>query len=246
MGVVYRATSETTGKLAAVKVIGAEFSQKSKSYERFRRESEILQQFRHPNIVRFLALGRYQGTSYFAMEYVAGETLEQMLRRRGPIPWREMVDLSIQICDALHYAHEHGVVHRDLKPSNLMISEKGQIKLTDFGIAKDLDATALTATGRTLGTAAYMAPEQIRGTPEISHKTDLYALGIVFYQMLTGRPAYEGASAVVLMHCHLTQPAPRPSAKVAEIPVALDKLIVQLMAKDPADRPWDAAAVAVA
>lgn len=245
MGVVYRGISETTGKPAAVKVISGELAQKSKSYERFRREAEILKQFRHPNIVRFLAVGRYQGTSYFAMEYVAGETLEQMLRRQGPRPWREIVELAIQTCEALHYAHEHGVVHRDLKPSNLMVSEEGQIKLTDFGIAKDLDATALTATGRTLGTAAYMAPEQIRGTPEVSHKTDLYALGVVLYQMLTGRVPFEGSSAVVLMHCHMNEPPPRPSARVAEIPVALDKLVVQLMAKDPNDRPWDAAAVAV-
>ena len=153
-----------------------------------------------------------------------------------------MVDLGIQICEALHYAHEHGVVHRDLKPSNLMVTEQGQIKLTDFGIAKDLDATALTAPGRTLGTAAFMAPEQIRGTPEVSHKTDLYALGIVLYQMLTGQAAFSGASAVVLMHCHLNQPPPRPSAKVPEIPVVLDDLILKLMAKAPPDRPWDAAA----
>ncbi|WP_406696904.1 serine/threonine-protein kinase [Singulisphaera sp. Ch08] len=245
MGVVYRAISDATGKPAAVKVISGELTQKSKSYERFRREAEILKQFRHPNIVRFLAVGRSQGTSYFAMEYVAGETLEQLLRREGPRPWREIVELAIQTCEALHYAHEHGVVHRDLKPSNLMVSEDGQIKLTDFGIAKDLDATALTATGRTLGTAAYMAPEQIRGTPEVSHKTDLYALGVVLYQMLTGRAPFEGSSAVVLMHCHMNEPPPRPSARVAEIPVALDKLVVQLMAKDPNDRPWDAAALAV-
>jgi eukaryotic-like serine/threonine-protein kinase len=124
-----------------------------------------------------------------------------------------------------------------------MVTESGQIKLTDFGIAKDLDATALTATGRTLGTAAYMAPEQIRGTPAVSHKTDLYALGIVMYQMLTGRLAFEGNSAVVLMHAHMNAPAPRPSGKVAEIPRALDDLVTQLMAKAPADRPWDATAV---
>ena len=111
------------------------------------------------------------------MEYVDGETLEKIIQDRGALPWREVVELGIQICDALHYAHERGVVHRDLKPSNLMVTADGKIKLTDFGIAKDLDATALTATGRTLGTAAYMAPEQIRGTPAVSHKTDLYAPG---------------------------------------------------------------------
>jgi serine/threonine-protein kinase len=251
MGVVYRGVNEAKGpeakgRTAAIKVINGEIAQQSQMFERFRREAEILQQFRHPNIVRFLAVGRYQGTSYVAMEYVQGQTLEQLLAKRGPHPWREVVDLGIQICDALHYAHEHGVVHRDLKPSNLMISDQGQIKLTDFGIAKDLDATALTATGRTLGTAAYMAPEQIRGTPAVSHKTDLYALGVVLYQMLTGQSAFVGATAVILMHRHLNDPVPRPSAKVAEIPVALDDLIIKLLAKAPADRPWDAAAVGLA
>ena len=136
------------------------------------------------------------------------------------------------------------IVHRDLKPSNLMITADGKLKLTDFGIAKDLDRTTqLTAPGRTLGTAAYMAPEQIRGTPAVSHKTDLYALGVLLYQMLTGKPPFDGASAVVLMHCHLNEPPPRPSDKVETIPKELDDLVVKLMAKSPADRPWDAAAV---
>ena len=155
------------------------------------------------------------------MEFVPGVTLEKTLQDRERLPWREVVELGIQICDALHYAHERGVVHRDLKPSNLMVTNDGKIKLTDFGIAKDLDKTALTATGRTLGTAAYMAPEQIRGTPAVSHKTDLYALGIVLYQMLVGKPAFEGSSPVVLMHCHLNEAPPRPSSKIAEIPKAL-------------------------
>jgi serine/threonine-protein kinase len=244
MGVVYRATHETTGKAAAVKVVNKEIAQRGKTYERFQREAEILQQFRHPNIVRFLAVGRYQGTSYIAMEFIQGKTLEQILQEREALPWKEVVDLGVQICEALQYAHDHGVVHRDLKPSNLMITEDGRVKLTDFGIAKDLDKTALTATGRTLGTAAYMAPEQIRGTPEVSHKTDLYALGCVFYQMLTGQAPFSGATHVVLMHLHLNEPVPRPSAKLAEIPKALDDLVVQLMAKSPTDRPWDAAAAA--
>jgi serine/threonine-protein kinase len=243
MGVVYRAIHEPSGRTVAIKVVNKDIASRGKTYDRFQREAEILQQFRQPNIVRFLALGRYQGTWYMAMEFVRGKTLENWLGEHGPVPWREVVELGIQICDALQYAHDHGVVHRDLKPSNLMITEDGKVKLTDFGIAKDLDATALTATGRTLGTAAYMAPEQIRGTPEISHKTDLYALGIVFYQMLTGRLPFEGSSAVVLMHGHLNEPAPRPSSKVTEIPKELDTLVFQLMAKNPSDRPWDAAAV---
>ena len=200
-------STRKTAATAAVKVVSDEFAQGGKIRDRFEREAEILQQFRHPNIVRFLAVGRFRGTSYIAMEYVQGETVEKMILDRGGIASREVVDLAIQVCDALHYAHEHGVVHRDLKPSNLMLTTDGKIKLTDFGIAKDLDATALTATGRTLGTAAYMSPEQIRGTPAVSHKTDLYALGVVLYQMLVGKPPFEGTTPVVLMHCHLNEPA---------------------------------------
>jgi eukaryotic-like serine/threonine-protein kinase len=245
MGVVYRATNEKTARVAAVKVVSTEFAQGGKIRDRFEREAEILQQFRHPNIVRFLAVGRFRGTSYLAMEFVDGSTLEKGIVERGGLPWLEVVDLAIQVCDALQYAHQHGVVHRDLKPSNLMIGADGKVKLTDFGIAKDLDATQLTGTGRTLGTAAYMAPEQIRGSPPVSHKTDLYALGVVLYQLLVGKPPFEGTTPVVLMHSHLNEAAPRPSARIHEIPKVLDELVVNLMAKLPADRPWDAAAVGV-
>jgi serine/threonine-protein kinase len=244
MGVVFRATHETTGRPAAVKIVHGELSQKGKVFERFEREAEILKQFRHPNIVRWLAWGRFRGTSYFAMEFVEGVTLEKIVQERGELPWREVVDLGIQLCNALQYAHELQVVHRDLKPSNIMVTVDGKLKLTDFGIAKDLDRTTqLTAPGRTLGTAAYMAPEQIRGTPAVSHKTDLYALGVLFYQMLTGKAPFDGSSAVVLMHCHLNEPPPRPGDKVEELPKALNELVVNLMAKSPTDRPWDAAAV---
>jgi serine/threonine-protein kinase len=243
MGVVYRAVDATTGKQAAVKVITGEQSNKSNSTPRFIREAEILQKFRHPHIVRFLGGGRYQGQLYLAMELIRGGTIEDVLTEREFIPWEEVVDLGIQICSALQYAHNKGVVHRDLKPSNLLVTESGQVKLTDFGIAKDLDGTALTATGRTLGTLAYMAPEQIRGTKEISHRTDLYALGCVLYQMLTGKPPFEQKSQPALMNAHLMEPPPRPSGKISRIPRALDDLVLSLMAKNVAERPFDAAAV---
>ena len=245
MGVVYRGVHETTGRAAAIKVLAADVAQKGNAALRFRREADILQQFRHENIVRFFAVGRYKGTAYIAMEFIRGRTLDELLEERQTLPWPEVVELGIQLCEALQYTHERGVFHRDLKPSNLMLTEAGQLKLTDFGIAKDEDATDLTATGRTMGTAAYMAPEQIRGTPEVSQKTDLYAMGVMFYQMLVGVTPFQGKSAVVLMHAHLTEPPPRASDKVEEIPKALDDLILMLMAKAPADRPWDAAAVGV-
>lgn len=244
MGVVYLARHDTSGQSVAVKVVQADSSVKSNTTDRFQRESDILKQFRHPNIVRHIGVGfsKARGLNYYAMEYVPGQTLEQFLQERGALPWPEVVELGIQICDALQYAHERGVIHRDLKPSNLMVTEQGKLKLTDFGIAKDLDRTALTATGRTLGTAAYMAPEQIRGTPEVSHKTDLYALGCVLYQMVTGELPFDGRSAMILMHKHLDDPPPRPSERQPDIPLALDKLIVRLMAKNRDERPWDAVA----
>jgi serine/threonine-protein kinase len=244
MGEVYRARHVKTGKPAAVKVIVGPYAQKGNAADRFEREAEILQQFRHPNIVRFLAVGRSKGISYFAMEFVEGETLEQLLARKEFLSWQETLDLASQLCQALQYSHEHGVVHRDLKPSNVMVTADGVVKLTDFGIAKDLDATALTAPNRTLGTAAYMAPEQIRGTPEVSHKTDLYALGCVLHQMITGQTPFRGATPLILMRAHAEEPPPRPSEKTPQIPRAMDNLVLKLMAKSPAERPWDAQAVA--
>ena len=248
MGEVFRASQtlkDGRTRIAAVKVVSADFLERENALKRFQLEAEILAQLRHPHIVRYYAHGKSQGIFYYAMEFVRGETLDALLERSEFLPWREVVDLGIQLGHALQYAHEHQVVHRDLKPSNLMVSPDGKLKLTDFGIAKDLDATeALTRTGRTLGTAAYMAPEQIRGTPGISHKTDLYALGCLLYQMLTGHPPFEGKSAVVMMHAHMAEPAPRPSGRTPDVPKALDDLVVQLMSKDPPERPWDAAQVA--
>jgi serine/threonine-protein kinase len=245
MGVVYKATFEPNGAPVAIKLITGDQAAKAAAADRFQRESEILKQFRHPNIVRHIGAGysETRNLRYYAMEYVPGRTLDQVLEGRGALPWREVVDVGIQVCDALQYAHDRGVVHRDLKPSNLMVTDGGVVKLADFGIAKDLDRTSLTGTGRTLGTAAYMAPEQIKGTPEVSHRTDLYALGCVLYQLLTGRPPFEGKTAMILMHKHLEEPIPRPSLVATDLPRALDRLVVTLLAKDRDERPWDAAAV---
>ena len=248
MGEVFKASQKLKDgrtRIAAVKIVSADFLERDLALKRFQREAEILAQLRHPNIVRYYAHGKFQGTYYYAMEFVEGETLDAVLERQEYLPWQDVVDLGIQLCQALQYAHDHQVVHRDLKPSNLMIAAENRIKLTDFGIAKDLDAEVnLTRTGRTLGTAAYMAPEQIRGNPPISHKTDLYALGCLLYQMLTGKPPFEGKAAVVLMHAHMAEPPPRPSGKIPDVPRALDDLVVQLMSKEPSERPWDAAQVA--
>ncbi len=231
MGIVYQGRHRDTGRPAAIKVLLTEQTRNSKAHQRFQREAKILEGFRHPNIVRYLAYGRSSGKYYFAMEFVDGQTFEDLIEASGSLPWLEVVQLAIQLCEALHYSHQHGVIHRDLKPSNLMITSKGQVKLADFGIAKIQDATALTQPGRTLGTGAYMAPEQIRDE-SISHRTDLYALGCVLYQMLTNKLPFQGQTMVQMVHAHLTETPPWVS-ETTNVPEDLDWLIAELLVKSP-------------
>src|SRR5205823_9638020 len=159
--------------------------------------------------------------------------------------WEEVIELGTQLCNALQHAHDKGIIHRDLKPSNVMVLRDGTMKLTDFGIAKDTDVTALTAANSTVGTAAYMSPEQCRGTRDITLKTDLYSMGIMFYELLTGRKPFTGETAmeVFLQHANKTE-YKTPAEIVMEVPIWLDTLVCQLMEKDPGKRPFSATAVA--
>lgn len=242
MGEVFKAVYEPDSRVFALKTIVNEGLRQGKSLERFEREIKILKNLRHPNIVRFITHGRFKGTDYLVMEFIEGQPLDKVIEKRETLPWKTVAELGSQLCGALHHAHELHVIHRDLKPSNVMVSAQGKVKLTDFGIAKALDDTALTATGRTVGTAPYMAPEQITDTSLVSHKTDLYALGCMLYHLLVGRPPFVGPNTLSIMHAHLNEEPPDASDH-AEVPPKLDELIKQLLAKDPAKRPWDAAAV---
>src|SRR6266851_6309095 len=192
MGTVYRGIYNKTGERVAIKVMAPGLgTTNDNATQRFEREIEILQQLRHPNIVRYFGQSKRSGMRYFAMEYVEGESLDRVMARRGRMSWEEVVQLGQQLCDALQHAHDKGIVHRDLKPSNLMILKDGTVKLADFGIAKDLDVTALTGANCTVGTAAYMSPEQCRGERNLTYKSDLYSLGIVFYELITGRKPFQ-------------------------------------------------------
>ena len=253
MGTVYRAVYHEPGKpdrVVALKVIAFGLSGNEHALARFEREYKILKQLRHPNIVRLFASGRYKGTPFFAMEYVDGRSLDKvMVERMAGIPgkaaftWEEVVEMGKPLCAALQHAHDKGIIHRDLKPSNLMVTREGILKLTDFGIAKDVDVTALTGANNTIGTAAYMSPEQCKGERNLTGKSDIYSLGVVFYELLTGRKPFVAESSVDMFLLHVQGTFPRPAQLNPDIPVWLDTLVCQMMEKKPEHRPRDAAMV---
>jgi eukaryotic-like serine/threonine-protein kinase len=248
MGSVYLAHfKDKPGQRVALKFVGVGISVSQKALDRFEREAEILKQLRHPNIVRLIGHGRHQKKHpYYAMEYVEGQTLSEVLSRRGRLPWEEVVALGKQLCAALQHAHEQGIIHRDVKPSNLMVLRDGTLKLTDFGIAKDLDVTALTEANCTVGTASYMSPEQCKGERNLTHRSDLYSLGIVLYELLTGKKPFEADGAMEMFLLHVQGKFERPSRLVMDIPSWLDTLVCQLLEKKSDKRPFDAVMVGAA
>src|SRR5262245_39223980 len=242
MGSVFRAKNDETGQIVALKLISAALASNEQALARFQREVSILKQLEHPNITRYFGCGRYHKVPFYIMEFVEGESLDHILERRGRIGWEEVVALGAQLCAALQHAHEKGIIHRDLKPANLMILEDGTCKLTDFGIAKDTEVTALTAANSTLGTAAYMSPEQCKGARELTAKSDLYSLGVMFYELLTGRKPFNADTVMDMFLMHTSAPFERPSRWVLEIPIWFDTLICELLEKEPQRRPESASA----
>lgn len=239
MGTVYLAKYKDN-KTVAIKVMAPGIGTNETALARFEREASILKQLKHPNIVRLLATGRIRNSPFYAMEFIEGESLDHVMARRNRLSWEEVIELGKQLCAALQHAHEKGIVHRDLKPSNLMMLPDGTMKLTDFGIAKDLDETGLTATNCTVGTASYMSPEQCKGERNISSKSDLYSMGIMFYELVTGRKPFEAESTMDMFLQHVKGTFERPSRYCFELPIWFDTLICQLMEKKPEDRPLNA------
>jgi serine/threonine-protein kinase len=239
MGRVYLAQEELTGRQAALKVLAAELAREIGFLHRFQREIETLSQLDHPHIVRFFESGLENGHYFYAMEYVEGLNLEQMLEQHGRFNWKDVLSIALQIAPALKHCHDHGVIHRDLKPSNLIRNGQGEIKITDFGIAKVFAKTHLTATGGIVGTAEFLSPEQAAGKI-VGKRSDLYCLGCVLYMLLTGRPPFLGNSYLELLHKHRYAQFDRPKSFIPDLPIEIDDLVCQLLEKDPERRPRDA------
>lgn len=247
MGAVYEAEDTETGAIVAVKVLAAHMGDDAALRRRFDTEIETLKSLRHPAIVRLLAFGEEDGQPYFAMELVHGRSLEELIRGGRRFTWRETVATAGVIAGALKAAHDHGVVHRDLKPANLLFVEDAApgrvtIKLADFGIARLFGDAGQTQAGTVVGTVEYMAPEQASGQP-IDHRADLYALGLVMFAMLAGRPPFQGSQPLQVLEKQKREVPPRVSTVAHDVPGELDELIARLLAKDPAARPASALAL---
>ncbi len=245
MGIVYLARYLKTGQYVAVKVLAPDLMADEKVAKRFEREMKILKKLKHPHIVQYYGGSTSGNRRYYAMELVKGGTLETLIKKKGPVSWEQAIEFGLQMTKALEHAHSVGVIHRDLKPANLLLTRKGVMKLSDFGIARDTQSTALTAAGKTVGTMSYMAPEQITGKHPISAKTDLYAFGCVLFEMMTGRTPFVSETAPEMLFKHLDEDPPSVREYNITVPIYFDELIAELLEKDPNERPFDALAVQV-
>jgi len=240
MGEVWAATDTVLGRTVAVKLLHPGLSQESDFVERFRAEARHTAALHHPNIATVFDYGEDDGTAYLVMELVVGQPLSQIIAERAPLSAQETTAILIQAATALEAAHQGGVVHRDVKPANILITPDGTAKLTDFGISRAVDSVPLTQTGQVLGTAQYLSPEQALGQ-RATAASDIYALGVVGHEMLTGERPFDTGSVVSTALAHVNQP---PPPLPDTVPIGVRDVISAALAKDPADRPASAADMA--
>jgi serine/threonine-protein kinase len=235
MSTVYRARRLTDGMIVALKVLRPQYVADREFIERFTREARAAEALRHPNIVQVYESGRDGDVHYIAMEYVDGPDLKGHLRRVGRLDPVDAERVARSVCEALDYAHHEGIVHRDVKPQNILIAPDGTVKVADFGIARALASVTITQPGTVLGTVHYLSPEQARGAP-VGRASDIYALGAVLYEMLTGRLPFDGDTPIAIALKHLHEPAPRPRLVQPDVPVRLEAIVVKALAKRSDDR----------
>lgn len=239
MGTVYLGKHEGNGHLAAVKVLPASMAREEGFVARFAREIEAMRRVTGENVVEMYDSGEWEGTYYYTMEFVDGETVTDRILREKRLGWREVIEIACQVCKALKAAHNTGTIHRDLKPSNLLLNKQGICKLTDFGVAHVFAGDQLTATGGVIGTVEYMSPEQAQGR-RVDKRSDIYSLGAVMYVMLTGRPPFTGKSALDIAQKHKFGQFDSPRRIVPEIPHWLDEVVCKCLEKNPDNRYPDA------
>jgi len=242
MGHVYRARYVPRNLEVAVKMVPSEVTNET-TLARFEREMEVLKELRHPHIVRTFGGVSESKQRFYAMELMPGGTMEDELQSKGRLTWERVIECALQMCSALEFLHGKGVVHRDVKPSNFLKSKDGRIKLSDFGLASVVAQQKITAEGKTAGTFLYMAPEQIRGE-EVTPRTDLYALGCVLFELLTGKPPFLGETPAATLHKHCKATPPRVTEFALDCPLPLERIVARLLEKDPANRPASANEVA--
>ena len=234
MANVYLAEDQELGRRVAIKILNDRHAGDEQFIERFRREAKNAAGLSHPNIVSIYDRGEAEGTYYIAMEYLDGRSLKELILSRGPAPTSVAVDYARQILAALRFAHRNGLVHRDIKPHNVLVDAEGHVKVTDFGIAR-AGASQMTEEGSIIGTAQYLSPEQARGTT-VDQTSDLYSLGIVLYEMLTGQVPFTGDSPVEIAMKHLSATPPPLREQRPDVPQSLEMVVMRALAKDPAQR----------
>ena len=234
MAIVYKARCHRLNRLVAIKILKDEYSQDEEFCRRFHAEGEAVAMLGHPNIVSVYDVSNTGAADYIVMELIDGISLKQYMEKKGVLNWKETLHFAIQICKALEHAHSRGLVHRDIKPHNIMVLKNGSIKVTDFGIARVMSKSN-TLTKEALGSVHYISPEQAKGG-RVDDRSDLYSLGTVMYEMITGRPPYDGESPVAVAIQHINGGARMPSTLNPNIPGGLEQIIMKAMAHEPADR----------
>lgn len=235
MAIVYKGRDTILNRLVTIKALRPEFTSDDDFVKRFRREAQAVASLSHPNIVSIYDVGRVDNVDYLVMEYIEGDNLKNMIRAHGPFTPVKAAQIARQICDALDHAHENKIVHRDVKPQNVLITRDGRAKLTDFGIAREVTAATLTQTDTIMGSVHYLSPEQARGETT-GPRSDIYSLGVVLFEMVTGSLPFRGDTPVSVALKHIQDEPPRPSALNPAIPLNLEKIINRAMAKKPSGR----------